>query len=230
MTDRAAPAPTELPAADGALVPYYSARAAEYESIYAKPERQADLARLHRWLRTAFTGRDLLEIACGTAYWTATLAEVAGSIVAVDASEEVLGIAARKAWPADRTPHFMVADAYALPESLRAFPAAFAGFFWSHIPRARIGAFLRALSGHLAPDARVVLLDNRYVHGSSTPISEADDEGNTWQQRTLRDGSRHRVLKNFPTEAQLRADLSLLAAAVEYLEFDYFWLVDARWR
>jgi hypothetical protein len=39
----------------GQLADYYRDRAAEYDAIYAKPERQEDLARLHRLLPT--TGR-----------------------------------------------------------------------------------------------------------------------------------------------------------------------------
>ena len=37
------------------------------------------------------------------------------------------------------------ADAYALPESLGRFNAAFAGFWWSHVPRQRLAEFLASL-------------------------------------------------------------------------------------
>jgi hypothetical protein len=49
------------------------------------------------------------------------------------------------------------------------------------------------------------MLDNRYVEGSSTPVTERDAEGNGYQSRKLADGSTHLVLKNFPTEAELRS-------------------------
>ena len=49
------------------------------------------------------------------------------------------------------------------------------------------------------------MLDNRYVEGSSTPVTERDADGNGYQLRKLADGSTHRVLKNFPTEAELEA-------------------------
>jgi hypothetical protein len=55
-----------------------------------------------------------------------------------------------------------------------------------------------------SPRARVVLLDNRYVEGSSTPVSEPDAHGNTYQLRRLADATEVRVLKNFPSKAQLR--------------------------
>ncbi|PIF90927.1 hypothetical protein CLU86_1824 [Acidovorax sp. 62] len=49
---------------------YYAARAKEYDQIYAKPTRQADLRQMEAWLPTVLAGRNVLEIACGTGYWT----------------------------------------------------------------------------------------------------------------------------------------------------------------
>src|SRR5712692_10327984 len=56
---------------------YYARRAVEYERVYAKPERQDDLARLRRLLQADLAGHDVLEIACGTGYWTTAIAETA---------------------------------------------------------------------------------------------------------------------------------------------------------
>ena len=64
------------------LQAYYAQRAASYEEIYAKPERQTDLAILHQRLRTLFAGQRVLEIACGTGYWTADLAASAAQVLA----------------------------------------------------------------------------------------------------------------------------------------------------
>ena len=52
------------------LAAYYAQRAAEYERIYAKPERQADLAALRARFGKLFKGKRVLELACGTGYWT----------------------------------------------------------------------------------------------------------------------------------------------------------------
>ena len=49
---------------------YYAARAGEYDRIYQKPERQVDLRKIESWLQTTLAGRAVLEIACGTGYWT----------------------------------------------------------------------------------------------------------------------------------------------------------------
>ena len=74
----------------------------------------------------------------------------------------------------------------------------------------------------------IVALDNRYVEGSSTPMSHSDGEGNTYQRRRLSDGSEHTVLKNFPTEAQLREDLAGRAKDFQLTELEYYWLLRYR--
>jgi ubiquinone/menaquinone biosynthesis C-methylase UbiE len=55
---------------DPNLISYYRDRANEYEQIYSKPERQNDLKRIGSILHEEFFGKTVLEIACGTGYWT----------------------------------------------------------------------------------------------------------------------------------------------------------------
>ncbi|HEY1290779.1 MAG TPA: class I SAM-dependent methyltransferase [Burkholderiales bacterium] len=209
--------------ASAELVDYYRRRAAEYEAIYAKPERQSDLAILRQAIPRKLRNMRVLEIACGTGYWTQLVAEVASEVVATDFAEEPMRIAQSKSYR--KQPTFSFADAYALADSLGRFNAALAVFWWSHIPRRRIAEFLSSLHARLEPGARVVLMDNRFVEGSSTPISEIDAEGNTYQLRRLGDGSQVRVLKNFPDEAELRA---CLPSTLKVEALEYFWLADYR--
>ena len=200
---------------------YYAARAAEYDNIYLKPERQSDLRAIERWLSPIFAGSTVLEVACGTGYWTQFIASAAASIVAVDASPETMDIA--KSRVPEGKVEFLVGDAYNLSLKLGRFSGAFAGFWFSHVPRARRHEFLHSLNRLLTPGARVVLLDNRYVEGSSSPIAETDVDGNTYQARRLKDGSTHRVLKNFPTEAALRSALAVPGSRGTYTSWQYFW-------
>ena len=203
------------------LVDYYRRRAAEYEAIYAKPERQPDLALLRERIPAKLRGARVLEVACGTGYWTQLIAGVAAHVVATDVAEEPMQIARSKTY--SENPIFCIADAYALPERLGRFDAALAVFWWSHIPRQRIAEFLASLHRRLEPGARVVLMDNLYVEGSSTALSEIDADGNTYQLRRLGDGAEVRVLKNFPSETELRSHLPP-TLKVEMLE--YYWLAD----
>ena len=203
------------------LIDYYRRRAGEYEAIYAKPERQADLLVLKKKFSELLKNARVLEVACGTGYWTTVIANAAASMTATDLAEEPMKIARAKPYP-KRNVTFVEADAYALPASLGRFDAAFAGFWWSHVPRERIAEFTASLHARLEPGARVVMFDNLYVDGDSTPIVEADAAGNTYQLRELADGSRFRVLKNYPTRDELRA----LFPGVHYRALQYYWLAE----
>lgn len=208
---------------------YYADRAAEYDRVYRKPERQGDLARLRETLRGLLRRHRVLEVACGTGYWTEPIGRVAESVLATDINAEVLSIARERCGsiPGLRFPQ---ADAYALDGVDGDFSACFAGFWWSHIPKARIPAFLSSLSAKLAPDALVVFADNRYVPASSTAISRTDADGNTYQQRKLEDGRTYEVLKNFPDEAELRALLGDAGAQVRFGALTYYWHMSYRVR
>lgn len=210
---------------DAGLVDYYRRRAREYEAIYARPERQDDLATLRGLVGRSFAGLRVLEVACGTGYWTQLIAEAAKAVVATDLADEPMRIARTKAFPRGNV-EFAAADAYALAGGLGRFDSAFAGFWWSHVPRERIAEFLASLHGRLQPGARIVLLDNNYVEGNSTPLAEVDAAGNTYQLRQLGDGSRIRVLKNFVTEEGLRTDLGSHAATLRFSALKYYWLAE----
>jgi demethylmenaquinone methyltransferase/2-methoxy-6-polyprenyl-1,4-benzoquinol methylase len=210
---------------DDTLRDYYARRAAEYERIYSKPERQADLARLRALVADAFRGRSVLEIACGTGWWTPYVATHAVRVDAYDINDETLQIARMKPVDPERV-RFSRGDAFAPPPADPRHDGAFAGFWWSHVLRRDLERFLTGLHGALAPGARVVFIDNRYVAGSSTPLSRTDAQGNTYQARQLEDGSTHEVLKNFPTADELRAGVSAFATRVDVTLLDYFWMLD----
>lgn len=211
-----------MPDAETTMQSYYAARAAEYDQIYQKPERQADLQRLRLWLPTLFTDSRLFEVACGTGYWTQVIEPLVSEIVALDSSPETIAIAQSRA-PRDKV-KFLIGDAYDLPRNQGEFTSAFAGFWFSHVPKHRQREFLLGLGKILAPRATVILLDNRYVEGSSHPITETDSEGNRYQTRKLKDGTTHRVLKNFPPETELRSLVDGLGEAAIYTEFEYYWV------
>lgn len=202
---------------------YYEQRAPEYERVYQKPERQTDLALLRRAVAQRLQQRSVLDVACGTGYWMACYADGARRIVGVDASEAVLNVARGRGLPRAT---LLQGDALALPQDLPPSDGAFLGFWWSHIPRAQTRSFLTGLHRHLVPGARVLILDNLYVPGSSTPVSEPDENGDTWQLRRLGDDSWHRVLKNFPSVDELRAAVGAQARATHWWRLEYYWLFE----
>ena len=200
---------------------YYARRAHEYERIYAKPERQEDLRTLRAIVEETFRGKHVLEIACGTGYWTDVLARSAASVTAVDINDEVLDVARSKSLKAT----FNRADIYQLPEFPESFNGGLAAFWWSHVPKARLISFLLDFHRAFAAGATIMFIDNLYVEGSSTPISRTDATGNTYQTRKLDDGSVHEVLKNFPAEHELRLAFEGLATQVQIARLRYYWHV-----
>ena len=187
------------------MVDYYKLRAAYYERVYHKPERQSDLREMEAWISRLFAGRRVLELACGTGWWTPHGARHAQSWLATDVNPQTMDLARQKDLPAGVG--FATVDAYTLGglDPSACFDAVFAGCWWSHVPVQLLAPWLAVVQARLLPGARIVFLDNSYVQTSNLPITRTDDEGNTYQNRTLDDGSVHEVLKNFPTAAQVQA-------------------------
>jgi demethylmenaquinone methyltransferase/2-methoxy-6-polyprenyl-1,4-benzoquinol methylase len=67
------------------MADFYRARAPEFEIVYDKPERQADLATLRCWLAEGGArGTTALEVTCGAGYWTGVAAAAAKAVVTTD--------------------------------------------------------------------------------------------------------------------------------------------------
>lgn len=174
---------------------YYADRAPEHDNVYQKPERQKDLKKLRSTLSAAFKKLNVLEVACGTGYWTQFIAKSASSILATDYNSEVIEIAKSRDYH-DCKVSFLLSDAYVLENVTRKFSAGFCGFWWSHIPQKRIKTFLKIFHSRLYAGSKVVMIDNRYVEGNSTPILKRSDEGDTYQLRKLKNDSSYKILKN----------------------------------
>jgi demethylmenaquinone methyltransferase/2-methoxy-6-polyprenyl-1,4-benzoquinol methylase len=204
------------------LESYYAKRAREYEQVYEKPERQHELAWLRERIPKLFKGRSVLEVACGTGYWTQYLAPAAHRVYACDINEPVLEIAREKGISGAT---FFKADAISLEGVPTGCNGAFAGFWWSHVKKSGLRQFVANLAGKVEPGAVVAILDNAWAPGSSTPISRRDADGNTYQMRTLASGEQMEVLKNFPTAAELTEAIGSVAAEAHLESLTYYWLL-----
>ncbi len=208
-----------------AMTDYYQARAKEYERVYEKPERQIELQKLKTWLQRETQERTILEVACGTGYWTAVAAPGAKFVLATDVNSGPLEIARAK--NLGEHIEFLKANAYALPETRRRFDTCMAHFWWSHVEIANQSKFLTHLASRLTAGGRLLMIDNRYVEGSSTPVSHTDDDGNSYQHRRLANGAAYEVLKNFPSREDLERSLGAIATSISVTELKYYWAVSA---
>ena len=203
---------------------YYADRAYEYNKTYLRPERQKDIKRLHQLLKNLLSGHRVLEIACGTGYWTKTITSVSKLVTAVDINEEVLQIAKNRGIPSDKV-IFIQDDVFSLNKIQNNFSAGFAGFWWSHILKSKLKRFLALFHSKLQPGALLIFFDNRRVEGSSTPISRIGIDGNTYQIRKLEDGREYEILKNFPTKKEILETLGNKVKNLKVKFLKYFWIV-----
>jgi demethylmenaquinone methyltransferase/2-methoxy-6-polyprenyl-1,4-benzoquinol methylase len=168
---------------------YYRAHAGEYDLAY---EARQDLQSLASLLDGLPIAGEVLELACGTGQWTDLLARGGHRVTAVDGSAEMLRRARERTAGLDV--EFLQADLFDW-QAPRRFDTVFFGFWLSHVPAKRLGAFLKLVGGALRPEGRACFID-------SGPGDTAGEELLAEQpapavQRRLRDGSAHRVVKVF---------------------------------
>ena len=214
---------------------YYECRAQDYDDIYAVPECQDELSDLHARIRTLFEGHRVLELACGTGYWTADMAITAESIVATDISSVMLDIARKKheKHAGRQNLSFSVRDVFAPydPRDAEApYSACFAGFWWSHVGREKQDAVLDVLKKSLSPQGLLVLIDDVYVENVSVPVARTDAEKNTYQICRLPDGERYEILKNFPTDSTLRKKFGAHLRDIRIERSSHYWMLNGRFK
>lgn len=206
---------------------FYAKSASNHDRIYDRPERKDDLQAMHGHVANALRGHTVLELACGTGFWTRTIAEVADKVVATDINPEMIAMARLRALPADKV-ELRVADAYDLPADIGDFTAVFIGFWWSHVKREEQEKFLAQLKAAIGKDILVVLLDDVYVEGSSETVARTDLEGNTYQIRVAPDGERYEIPKTYPSDSALRKKLASSVREIKIVRLAYYWLLTCR--
>ena len=206
---------------------FYAKSASNHDRIYDRPERQEDLEAMRGHVAEVLRGHTVLELACGTGYWTRLIAEVADKVVATDINPEMIAMAQLRAMPADKVT-LRVADAYDLPADIGDFTAVFIGFWWSHVGREVQEKFLAQLRAKVGKDMFIVLLDDVYVEGSSETVARTDMEGNTYQIRVAPDGDRYEIPKTYPSDSALRKKLASSVREIKIVRLEYYWMLTCR--
>ena len=76
-----------------------------------------------------------------------------------------------------------------------------------------------------------MVIDNRFVNGSSTPVSRVDASGNSYQRRRLANGEEFEIPKNFPPPTEVSGCLQAAGAeAIDVGELEYYWYATYRVR
>jgi ubiquinone/menaquinone biosynthesis C-methylase UbiE len=194
---------------------FYRARAPEYDEWWLRRGRydrgEADAREWHRQVASveaalaAFgaTG-DVLELAGGTGWWTARLAETADHLTVVDSSPETLALNRERVGRADID--YVVADLFEW-QPTRSYDVVFFSFWLSHVPRSRFAVFWTLVRSCLAPGGRVFLIDNRPDPEPRPNIKDpyVVEYSPDLHLRRLNDGSEFRVVKVMYEPDELRA-------------------------
>ena len=185
---------TELDALLAEQVTYYRALAPEYvedagiegvtEETYNAATRTLNAA-----LESASPLGEVLELACGPATFTSELARRATSIDALDASPEMIEIAATRTAQATNV-RFVQADLFTWTPNRR-YDFVFFGFWLSHVPPERFASFWSTVASALAPNGRVMFVDDG--HRTTEELTHGPQSSTI--ERQLRDGRRFRAVK-----------------------------------
>jgi demethylmenaquinone methyltransferase/2-methoxy-6-polyprenyl-1,4-benzoquinol methylase len=180
-------------------VAYYRARAAEYDATSPLPYDDASRVTLLDRLEAFGPRGRVLELACGTGQWTAVLAKQASELTAVDASPEMLAIAAARV--RDDRVRFIRGDIFAWQPAQR-YDVIFFSAWLSHVPPQRFEHFWTLVSDSLREDGRVFLIDELPAAAAYEDV--IPDAAATTVERPLSNGTRYRVVKVFYQPDQLR--------------------------
>ncbi len=208
--------------AEAVLVPYYEARAGEYDDWYLRRGRyergaihdaawDAELDMAGRWLDALPIGGEIVELAAGTGWWSPLLASK-GELSLYDANAATLDRARDRLVAHGLRAHIHVRDAWAEPD--RAVDAVFAGFWLSHVPRARLGSFLELVHRWLKPGGRFAFIDS--LPDPQASAADHPPPADDLSVRRLDDGREFTIVKVFYTPSELQAALS--AAGFEAAE------------
>lgn len=201
---------------------YYSARAPHMAKNLATPPT-GQLLEIVTALETQARGRPVLEIACGTGYWTRYVAPCASRLVATDFSEEMLGVATAQELA---QVSFLRRDAYDLGDlGPGRFDFGYAMHWVSHIPLARWAEFFTGFHACLNRGATVLLADDIRRPDDADPYYSKLATRDSYEIRRLPNGQSYEIVKTYFTPDELRALLQPWAHNLQiHYERPRWWL------
>ena len=204
----------ELDALLAEQVAYYSAMAPDYledAGVEGVTEEQQDATAraILVALDSAAPLGDVLELACGPGTFTSELASHATSVTGLDASPEMLEIAAARTTQATNV-DFTQTDLFTWTPDRR-YPFVFFGFWLSHVPPERFASFWSTVASALTPEGRVMFIDDG--HRTTEELIAGPDSSTI--ERRLRDGRRFRAVKVALEPTSLERSLRELGWEIE---------------
>lgn len=206
---------------------YYRVRAQEYEQIYYRdnPERRQEIADEVERLKKLVAGKKVLELACGTGYWTQVMSETASHVTALDIWPEMIAEAKKKTFggPVE----FICMDMFAGNIPINNFDCVTVGFWFSHQPKQEYEKFYELITKPLKKNGYIWLIDNNppAEGGKGHEWVSRDEFGNNYKKRYLNNGEPYIILKNYFDEAELVTLFEHRFKIQEMIYKTYYWSV-----
>ena len=206
-------------------IAYYRARAGEYDETMRQlgryvsaggcvsgrlgDEEGKEVATLLEALEGIRPIDTVLELACGTGWWTQWLVQHARHVTAVDAAQEMLALNRERVDAANV--HYVLADVFSW-KSDQKFDLVFFAFWLSHVPHERFASFWQRVGDWLAPGGRAFFIDELGTEETRGMENRLKGEA---VLRQLQDGRQFRAVKVFHEPNELEAKLRALGWNVE---------------
>ncbi|MDB5793226.1 MAG: hypothetical protein JWQ80_3250 [Massilia sp.] len=206
---------------------YYALLGEALEDKYLEPDMDEDIDDMSIHLGNVLAGHTVLELGCGTGFWTEVAAESAQSVLAVDINPSLVDIARERPMSEGKVA-FRVADALDLPEDIGKFSAVLVSFLWSHLTKGEQETLLATLKKRLGKDVLLVILDDAFVEGFSETIARTDAQGTTYQILTAPGGERFELPKSYQSDSALRKRLGSVSKEIKIERIEFFWILTCR--
>jgi len=218
---------------DGLLkrqIEYYRARATEYDQWFLRMGNYDHGKELNEcWfnevdevtlaVKRFNPSEEVLELACGTGWWTETLAKYADRITAIDASPEVIAINQKKLVGHKEKIIYQQADLFSW-EPDKQYDVIFFSFWLSHVPADLFEKFWGSVVKALKPNGRVFFIDSV----ASSSVHSMPVEHQETQLRRLSNGQEFEIVKIYYTPDQLTKKLSELGLKSEINQTERYFL------
>jgi SAM-dependent methyltransferase len=208
---------------------YYRERVPEYDEVYrgrgpasiSEPDTyEHEVAILSDVVRRTLSG-NLIDLACGTAFWLPGYAVNIDRVTLLDQSHEMLAAARARAESAgilDRST-VVCGDVFNRRIETGPFDWALVGFLISHFTSEQEACFFRVLRPLLKPGGGFLVLDSVWTKARARVRNK---EGP--QERRLKDGRRFRIYKKYFEERDLMAmeEIHSITLVTEYFGTAFF--------
>lgn len=211
------------------MIEYYDRRAPEYEQIYYRdiPPRRLEIDHEAERLTELVRNCQVLDLACGTGYWTEVMSKSAAHITASDISAGMIDQAGEKQY--QTKVDFVRADLYHPPFREKSFDVLTLGFWMSHHPKPNYEILFEPLTALVKPDGLIWMIDNNPpAEGAQQDSIGSDRAGNNFKTRLLDNGDEFTILKNYFSEDDLQKILTPAFDILKIIFGKYYWSVQLR--